>query len=82
MCANHLREWLQEHWAQEVSVEAEDGGLMLELGRIGRGTEDRIAVIIYYAYKISYLFQVIRWIHISYGFYFSIYGFGDIICYP
>ena len=41
-----------------------------------------IAVVIYYTYKILYLFSVSMWLHIGYVFYLSIYGFDAIICYP
>ena len=41
-----------------------------------------IAVIVYYTYKLLYLFLLSRWHHIWYGFYFSISGFYDIACYP
>ena len=32
MRAKHLWEWLQEHRAQEAAAEAEDEGVILELG--------------------------------------------------
>ena len=41
MRAEYLWGWLREHRAQEVAAEAEDKGLMSELGGMERGTKDR-----------------------------------------
>ena len=41
MRAEHLRERLREHQAQEAAAEAEDEGVMSELGRKERVTKDR-----------------------------------------
>ena len=41
MRAEHLWGWLREHQAQEAAAEAEDEGVMSELGGKERVTEDR-----------------------------------------
>ena len=42
----------------------------------------QIGVVIHYSYKLSYFISGIKWLHISYGLYFSIYGFDAIACDP
>ena len=37
MHADHLREWLREHWAKEVATEADDEGVNLETEGRERG---------------------------------------------
>ena len=39
--AEHLWDWIKEHWRQEAAVETEDEGVMLELVGRERGTKDR-----------------------------------------
>ena len=41
MCAEHLREWIQNHWVQEAAAEVEEKEVISELWGRGGGTKYR-----------------------------------------